>query len=77
MVKLDINANNFLHSGSNSIKVTFLASSHQAFRKIYILYYSAEVHIFHCFSIVFGNDIIMTSFLVAWFSSLHILWNFE
>ena len=28
------------------------------------------------FSIVFGNDIIMTSFLVTWFSNLHILWNF-
>ena len=29
------------------------------------------------FSIVFGNDIIMTSFLVTWFSNLHILWNFS
>ena len=29
------------------------------------------------FPIVFGNDIIMTSFLVTWFSNLHILWNFE
>ena len=27
------------------------------------------------FSIVFGSDIIMTSFLVTWFSDLHILWN--
>ena len=27
------------------------------------------------FSIVFRNDIIMTSFLVKWFSNLHILWN--
>ena len=27
------------------------------------------------FSIVFGNDIIITSFLVTWFSNLHILWN--
>ena len=27
------------------------------------------------FSIVFGNDINMTSFLVSWASSLHILWN--
>ena len=27
------------------------------------------------FSIVFGNDIIMTSFLVTWFSNLPILWN--
>ena len=24
---------------------------------------------------MFGNDIIMTSFLVAWSSNLHILWN--
>ena len=27
------------------------------------------------FFIVFGNDIIMASFLVTWFSNLHILWN--
>ena len=27
------------------------------------------------FSIVFGNDIIMTSFLITWFSNLYILWN--
>ena len=27
------------------------------------------------FSIVFGNDIIMMSFLVTWFSNLDILWN--
>ena len=26
-------------------------------------------------SIVFGNDIIMTSFPIIWFSNLHILWN--
>ena len=25
--------------------------------------------------IVFGNDMIMTSFLVTWSSNLHILWN--
>ena len=27
------------------------------------------------FSIVFGNYIILVSFLVTWFSNLHILWN--
>ena len=27
------------------------------------------------FSLFFGNDIIMMSFLVTWFSNLHILWN--
>ena len=27
--KFDINAHNFLHSGSNSIKITFLNSSHE------------------------------------------------
>ena len=27
------------------------------------------------FFIVFGNDIIMMSFLVTWSSNLHILWN--
>ena len=32
---------------------------------------------FPLFSIVFGNDVIMTSFLVTWFSNFHILWNFE
>ena len=30
-----------------------------------------------CIFIVFGNDIIMTSFLVTWSSNLHILWNFS
>ena len=29
----------------------------------------------HHGELFFGNDIIMTSFLVTWFSNLHILWN--
>ena len=43
---------------------------------MYNLFGFAEVRssllFFHCF----GNDIIMTSFLVTWFSNLHILWDF-
>ena len=38
---------------------------------IYNLTGFSDVRIFHCF----GNDIIMTLFLVAWSSNLHILWN--
>ena len=38
---------------------------------IYNLTDFSDVHI----SIVFGNDIIMMSFLVTCFSNLHILWN--
>ena len=44
---------------------------------IYILFGSTEVHIFSLFSIIFGNDIIMTSFLDTWSSNLHMLWNFK
>ena len=44
---------------------------------IYNLFGFAEVHISPLFSIVFGNDVIMTSFLVIWFSNLHILRNLE
>ena len=79
MVKLDINALNFSHSGSNSIKVTFLDSSRQNLSNsiyIYLLGFR-EVRISHCFFIVFSNDIIMTLFPATWFSNLHILWNFE
>ena len=59
---------------SNLIKITFLDSSHQNL--------STDVHFVGLrggphFSIVFGNDIIMTSFLVTWFSNLHVLWNLE
>ena len=38
---------------------------------IYNLTGFSDVRIFHCF----GNDIIMTSFLLTWFSNLQILWN--
>ena len=44
--KFDINAHNVLHSGSNSIKITFLNS----FSAIYVLFGFAEVRIFPLFS---------------------------
>ena len=72
--KFDINAHNVSHSGSNSIKLTFLNSSHQNLSNdIYFVWFRRGLH----FPIVFGNDIIMTSFLATWFSNLHILWNFK
>ena len=37
----------------------------------------AEFRISPIFSIVFGNDFIMTSFLVTWFTNLHSLRNIE
>ena len=80
MVKCDINVHNFRHNGSNSIKVTFSIDFIKTFRAIYILFGSAEVRILPLLSIVsivFVNDIIMTSFLVTWFSNLHITWNVE
>ena len=54
------------------IKRTFLDSSRQDLSSdIQFDWFGGCPH----FSIVFGNDIIMTSFLVTWFSNLHILWN--
>ena len=43
----------------------------KTFRMIYNSTGFSDVRIFHCFC----NDIIMTSFLVTWYSKLHILWN--
>ena len=55
MVKLDINAHNFWHSGSNSIKVTILDNSHQFLSNdMYFVWFCGSPH----FPIVFGNDII-------------------
>ena len=64
MVKLDTNAHNFGQSGSNSIKITILDSSHQNFSndKCFCLVPRRSAFS-HCLSIVFGNDIIMTLFL--------------
>ena len=60
----------------NSIKVTFLDNFHQIVSNdIYFVWFHGGPHF--PFSIVFGNDIIMKSFLVTWFSNWHILWNFE
>ena len=76
MGKLDINAHNLWHSGSNSIKVTFLDTSLQNFsNNVYFTWFCGGPH-FPLFSIVFGNDIIMNSFLVTWLSNFRILWNF-
>ena len=63
--KFDINADNFWHNGSNSIKITLLESSHQNLSNDIYLFGSTKVRIFPLFSIVFGNGIIMTSFLVT------------
>ena len=49
----------------------------KTFRTMYILFGSAEVHIFPLFSIVFADGIIMTSFIVTWVLNLYILSNFE
>ena len=74
MPKFDINAHNVLHSDSNSIKSTFLDSSHQYLANdIYFVWFRGVPHFF----IVFGNDVIMMSFLVTWFLNLHILSNDE
>ena len=63
--------------GSNSKKVAFFDSSHQNLSNdTYSFWLLGGLHfpiVFHCF----GIDIIMTSFLVTWFSNLYILWNFE
>ena len=68
--KFDINVHNFRYSGSNSIKITFLNSSHQNLSNDrYFVWFRGGPH----FPIVFGNDIIMTSFLVTRLSNLHIL----
>ena len=69
IVKLDINALNFWHSGSNSIKVTFLDSYHQNLcNNVYFVWFCEGPHL-----LIFYNDIIMTSFRVTWFSNSHIL----
>ena len=56
----------------NSIKITFLNSSHHTLSNyIYFVWFRRGPHcpiVFHCF----GNDIIIKSFLVTWFSNLHI-----
>ena len=60
MVKLDINAHNFWHSGSNLIKITVLDSSHQnLWNYVYFVLSREGPH----FPIVFDNDIIMSLFL--------------
>ena len=53
-------------------KITFLNSSHENLSNDV---YFFSFRIFPLSSIVFGNDIIMTSFLVTWFSNLHNLYN--
>ena len=75
--KFDINAHNFRHSGSNFKQIHFLIGVIKTFRAMYILFGSTEAHIFPLFSIVFGNDVIMTLFLVAWYSDLRMLWNIK
>ena len=51
-----------------------LDSSHQNLLiDTYLFWFRGGPHV----SIVFGNDIILTPFLVTWFSNLHILWNLE
>ena len=72
----EINAHNFDTVAQTQL-VKFWIILIKTFRKIYILFGFAEVRISHCFSIVFANHIIMTSFIVKWFSNLHNLWNFE
>ena len=55
-------------------KTCILDSSRQDFSNdIYFDWFLGRPHFF----IVFGNDIIMTSFLVTWSSNLHILWNLQ
>ena len=45
MVKFDINAHNFGHNGSNSIKGTFLVRFHQNILMIHNLFVFAKVQI--------------------------------
>ena len=45
MVKFDINAHNFGHNGSNSIKGTFLDSFYQNLLMVYNLFVFAKVQI--------------------------------
>ena len=72
--KFDINAQNFWNSSPNSIKIKFLNSSHRTLANdIYLVQFRAEVRIYQLFSIVFGNYIIMKSFVVTWFLNLYIL----
>ena len=70
--KCHLNAHNFWQNYSNLIKLAFLDSSHQGLSNdILSDWFLGRSH----FSIVFGNDIVMTSFLVTWASNLYILWN--
>ena len=51
--KFDINVHNFSHSASNSIKITFLNSSHQNLSiDVYFVWFREGPHfpiVFHCF----------------------------
>ena len=54
--KFEMNAHNFSHSGSNSIKMTFLNSSHQnLLNNRYFVWFHRGTH----FLIVLGNVIII------------------
>ena len=73
MVKLDINAHTLTRWLEFS-KSYILYGSHQKLSNdIYFVSFRGSPH----FPNVFANDIIMTSFGVAWFANLHILWNFQ
>ena len=74
MIKFHLNAHNFTQNHSNLIKRIFLNSSHKDLSNdIYVDWFLGRPHFF----IVFGNDIIMTSFLVTHSSNLHMWWTFS
>ena len=60
--KFDINAHNFRHSGSNSIKIKFLNSSHQALSNdVYFVWFRRGPHfpiVIHCFWLLHHYDVI-------------------
>ena len=68
--KFHLNAHNFLTKLFKFHKSYILDSSRQDLSNEFD-WFLGRPH----FSIVSGNDIIMTSFLVTWLSNLHILWN--
>ena len=56
----------------NSIKSSFLDNSHRFLSNdLYFVYFRGGPN----FAIVFGNDVIMTSFVIVEFSNQHILQN--
>ena len=71
--KFHLNAHNVWQNYSNLIKRTFWISLVKPYRMMYNLTGFSDVRT----SLVFGNAIIVTSFLVTWFSNLLILWTLK